>query len=1473
MRNPFIHRRVSTSPARRLDVHRLEDRLAPATFTVNSLLDTASPPAGVTTLRSAILAADADNNTDPAHPDVINFSLSGTIPLTSALTALTGSVSIQGPGATSLSVLGPANGTNQRLLTINPGAAASISGLTMDGNGFHNSGIAVGAGSSLALQDATVQNTYTTGNGGGLAVTGGAVTVTRGRFVADYTDHLGGAIAFTGGTLAVSQSTFDSDFGGQAGGGIYDSAAGGLTVVGSTFSNNITGSQGGGIMVISGPAAVADCTFAGNNAGVGGGIAVFQGTAPASLTLVGSTLAGNTVGPSADGGGLFVQAGTTATVRDTIIAGNSGGNVLGAVDPASGFNLIGDGTGLTGPMAGVNGNQIGTTAAPINPRLGPLQNNGGPALTMALLPGSPAIDGGAPAPALDGLTTTDECGGARVVAQSFVVPPAGGDGRDIGAYELPHQTTPTVLTVNTLTDATATPPPAVLTLRQAVQAADGLVPLSSLPVAQINAGSPYFDQVQFSVIGTINLTSALPPVGPGAAVGLQGPGASALTVLGPANGNYQPVLTVNPGAAAVIAGLTVDGNGLHNSGIAVGANGSLVVRDATIQNTYTSGNGGGLAITGGAVSVTRGRFANDYTDHAGGAIALSGGTLTVSQSTFDSDFGGQNGGGIYDAAGVLTVTASTFSNNFTGNHGAGIIVFGASATVADSTFVGNNAGVGGGIAVLQGTAPASLTLVESTLAANTAGPGAAGGGLFVQAGATATVTNTIVAGNSGGDVYGALGSTSGYDLIGDGTNLTGLTNGTGGNQIGSAAAPINPLLGPLADNGGPTKTMALLAGSPALDHGGTDTVLAGLGVSTDERGQPRVTSLGFVVTPAGGDGRDVGAVEVQPTTLTVNTTSDSATSPAGTLTLRQAIQVADGSVPLSSVPAGQVVAGDAGFYQVTFGLTAASTIALAGQLPAITGAVSIRGPGASTLTILGAGNGTNQPVLAVNAPATAELSGLTLDGNALHNSGIAVGANGSLILQDATVQNTYTAGNGGGLAITGGAVSVTRGRFIGDYAEQVGGAIAVTGGALTVSQSTFDSDFAGLDGGGIYAAGAGGLTVVGSTFSNNIAENRGGGIESVGIQTTVSDSTFAGNTANAGGGIAELLTPAPNSLTLTSSTLAGNNTGVGSNGGGLFVQIGAPATIRSTIIAGNTGGDVFGSVAAAGDHNLIGDGTGMSGLANGVNGNQVGTTAAPISPLLGPLADNGGPTKTMALLPGSPSINTGSNPANLAVDQRGYSRVVGPAADIGAFEVQIPSTIFGVLLPPTVQSVVINGGAAQRSMVTSIAVTFSAQVAFTTTPAAAFSLTRVGDAATVSFTATAAVVGGETVVTLSGFTGPAAQNGSLADGRYTLHVIAGQVTANGFILDGNDDGTAGDDYFSPADTAGGGPGQLHLYRLFGDATGDGIVDLSDLAAFRSTYNTAAGAVNYLAYLDANGDGAIDLTDLTAFRARFNQTVF
>jgi hypothetical protein len=191
-----------------------------------------------------------------------------------------------------------------------------------------------------------------------------------------------------------------------------------------------------------------------------------------------------------------------------------------------------------------------------------------------------------------------------------------------------------------------------------------------------------------------------------------------------------------------------------------------------------------------------------------------------------------------------------------------------------------------------------------------------------------------------------------------------------------------------------------------------------------------------------------------------------------------------------------------------------------------------------------------------------------------------------------------------------------------------------------------------------------------------------------------------------------------------------------------------------------------------------------------------------------------------------------------------------------------------------VSGVQVNDGSAQRSEVRSITVNFAGVATFSGNPASAFQLTQVNGGASVALAASVATNNGLTSVTLT-FSGAAtdpvsALNGaapSLADGRYQLTVLASAVTVNGHAFN------SGNNYVSPTDTLGGGAGQLGLFRLFGDATGNGVVDPSDLGQFRTTFNAASGTASYLSYLDADNSGAVDPADLGQFRNRFNLSVF
>jgi parallel beta-helix repeat protein len=251
--------------------------------------------------------------------------------------------------------------------------------------------------------------------------------------------------------------------------------------------------------------------------------------------------------------------------------------------------------------------------------------------------------------------------------------------------------------------------------------------------------------------------------------------------------------------------------------------------------------------------------------------------------------------------------------------------------------------------------------------------------------------------------------------------------------------------------------------------------------------------------------------------------------------------------------------------------------------------------------------------------------------------------------------------------------TVTGSTISGNDADRGGGIFFYsTSGATTVVDSTISGNTATFNGGGMFLYHtAGSVTISRSTISGNTATENGGGLffyEAVGT-TTISNSTISGNTATNGGGGGIVLYD--QTLTINNSTLSGNQAPNGF-GGGVYVSDSSNnvLTLNSTIVANSTDTSgttdisvVVGTVNAT--NSLVENATGVTFTVN--TANIFGQ-----DPLLGGLGNNGGLTRTHALLNGSPAINTGSNPTALAFDQRGlgFVRTSGGATDIGAFEVQ-----------------------------------------------------------------------------------------------------------------------------------------------------------------------------------------------------------
>ena len=975
----FSRRRSVGGMARRLMIEPLEVR---SLLSVGLLVATSSDDLSHSglSLRDAIVDANADAAVGVSATITFDPSLNGAIiTLTQGpleLTAGSGKTTIDGGGQIAVS----GNNAN-RVFQVDSRANAVLANLSIEGGSVSNSSVFDSSAFGGGIYNAgalTVSNANVAGNsvyskffdvyGGGI-YNSGTLSVTNSTFsgnsATDSMDYgYGGGAIYNAGALSVSSSTFsaNSATGTEAYGGAINNA-GTLAVAGSTFSDNTAngyiGDSYGGALYNSSSATVNNSTFAGNSAqaldyGYGG--AVDNG---GTLTVCDATFSGNSA--SARGGfgfgGAFLNA-ATLTLTNSIVAGNSVSGVYGtaysdidgAVADTSANNLIGDGTGLSGiSNADANDNQVGTDSSPIDPLLGPLANNGGPTETMALLPGSPAIDTGSNALIPSGVTT-DQRGLARIVngtvdmgafesrgftisvtgddnqqatagtqfasplqvavGSSFGEPVAGGqvtfsapgsgasatfsgtsvlaatidaDGlanvaaaanATLGVYtvaataagaageadfhlgniELPS------LVVTTAADV-VDPFDGVTSLREAIAYADSLSGDNTITFdPSLNGATITLTQGQLELTAGSGKTT------------IDGGGQIAVS-----GNNANRVFQVDSRANAVLANLSIEGGSVSNSSVfdsSAFGGGIYNAGALTVSNANVAGNsvyskffdvyGGGI-YNSGTLSVTNSTFSgNSATDsmdygYGGGAI-YNAGALSVSSSTFsaNSATGTEAYGGAINNAGTLAVAGSTFSDNtangYIGDSYGGALYNSSSATVNNSTFAGNSAqaldyGYGG--AVDNG---GTLTVCDATFSGNSASArgGFGFGGAFLNA-ATLTLTNSIVAGNSVSGVYGtaysdidgAVAGTSANNLIGDGTGLSGISNADANdNQVGTDSSPIDPLLGPLADNGGPTQTMALLPGSPAIDAGDDSALGPPLNLAADQRGLPFVREVG-----------------------------------------------------------------------------------------------------------------------------------------------------------------------------------------------------------------------------------------------------------------------------------------------------------------------------------------------------------------------------------------------------------------------------------------------------------------------------------------------------------------------------------------------------------------------------------------------------------------------------------------------------
>jgi len=382
------------------------------------------------------------------------------------------------------------------------------------------------------------------------------------------------------------------------------------------------------------------------------------------------------------------------------------------------------------------------------------------------------------------------------------------------------------------------------TLREAIQDAN-------------NSGGTA-DTIGFSVTGTINLVAPLPPISDSLAI--SGPGADKLTVQRSTASNTPSfsVFNITTTGTVTVSNLTIRNGGfvLRGGGIDHENGGTL-----TISNCVFDGNGGdeGAAInSAGILTVTDCVFtANDSA--TGGAIDNVG-TATVTNCTMTGNSGGGFGGGAIFNSGTITIRKSTLAGNSargSESNGGGILN-GGTLNLGNSTISGNDASSDGGGIYHSGSGTANVS--NCTIAGNFASVG--GGLVSVNSTGAFNVKSSIIALNTAAsatnpqDVYGMFTS-QGFNLIGKTDGSSGFTAAT--DLTGTVASPLDPKLGPLRDNGGPTDTMALLSGSPAIDKGTSDGLDGKL--ITDQRGVGYARTINKGIANAA-DGTDIGAFEL-----------------------------------------------------------------------------------------------------------------------------------------------------------------------------------------------------------------------------------------------------------------------------------------------------------------------------------------------------------------------------------------------------------------------------------------------------------------------------------------------------------------------------------------------------------------------------------------------------------------------------------